>query len=148
MKTFILVLSGLALLFFACDTTKKKTTDTPPVTDSDAWSPQLHDIWVLNELNGSELDKAISRPRLELFPGENKINGHGSCNQIFGNMEATSKTINFSKIGSTKKFCAETMATESEFLKTLGMVDRYLIKGLGLYLFIGDDLVMEFQKVD
>ena len=150
MKIIIIAISSLILLAFACNTTKSKPADQnqAEVEDTDVWIPQLHDIWVLTDMNGKELEGVTRRPRLELFPGDNRMGGHGGCNGLFGNIKATAQTINFSQLGSTKMYCAEEMDMEKEFLTALTQVDTYQIKGLKLYLASGEDTVLIFQKVD
>lgn len=150
MKIFILSISTLILLAFACNTTKNKSTETtvPEKEDATTWNTQLHDIWVLTMINGKQLDKNSSRPLLELFPGDNKMGGNGGCNRLFGTLEAKAESIHFSGIGSTKMFCKEQMPMEREFTQTLAQVDRYLIRNLQLVLYKGKETAMIFQKVD
>ncbi len=150
MKFIIIAFSALVLLLLACNTTKNKPSndDETQVEDSEAWLPQLHDIWVLTEMNEKTLDRSGKRPLLELFPGDNRMGGNGGCNNLFGNIKATAQTINFDQIGSTKKYCADEMDMEREFTTSLGRVNRYEIKELKLYLFEGKKMILAFQKVD
>ena len=147
MKILLIVLSGLTLLLFACNTTKDKQPDQAEIQDNEAWNPLLHDIWVLTDINDRSLEGILKRPRLELFPSDNRMGGNGSCNDLFGNIKTTAQTIHFSKMGSTKMYCSE-MDMETEFLKTLALVNQYQIKGLKLYLLVDKKVVLVFQKVD
>lgn len=146
-----LLAATLILLAFSCNSTKTTTVDNnesvKETMDAD-WNKRLHDIWVLNSMNGKEVKSMKNRPRLELFPADHKMLGHGGCNSLFGNVKAGARNIHFSDIGSTKMYCADSMPTEMEFVKTLASVQAYEIKSLQLHLFDENGLVMSFQKVD
>lgn len=152
MSKFFFILLALGIVtWLACDTTKKKSddeaTDSISIEDK-VWDNRLHDIWVLTHLHSQSFEAADKRPQLELFPGDNKIGGNGGCNQFFGQMKADAKTIEFTQIGTTKKYCADVMDTEQEFIKELERAERYLIRDGKLYIFWGDQSTLVFQKVD
>ncbi len=107
----------------------------------------LHDIWVLESIEGTPVTVA-ERPRLELFPGEERIQGFAGCNQFFGKMKASAQSIQFSGIGSTKMFCTGKMEMESQLLSNLAKADTYLIKNLQLILLKGKQQLMVLRKVD
>ena len=107
----------------------------------------LHDIWALESIKGKtiELEK---RPFMELFPGQEKVQGFAGCNQFFGKIKATGESIQFEELGSTKMFCSDKMEVENEFLTTLRAVDNYYIKDLRLILSEGKQQLMVLRKVD
>jgi heat shock protein HslJ len=149
-----LLLFVFILLTASCHTSKKgKMTPTPeedktvpdmPIT-GDA---RLHDIWVVTAMGEKAIPEALPKPRLEIFPGEGRVAGNGSCNELFGQCQVVGRKISFSQIGTTKMFCQETLGQESQFLALLQEVDNYEIRHLQLFLRKGDQLLLTLQKVD
>lgn len=149
MKTLLFLLLAAGVLTFAGCKAKKMTTEVAPEDPVVAPLDQrLHDIWVLLSINGEQLDRTRARPRLELFPGEGRIAGNGSCNELFGQMEGQGDEVVFKNIGTTKKFCRDLMVLENTFLTQLQAVNTYRIKDLKLYLLDGKQELLVFQKVD
>lgn len=151
MQNLLLLLLAIVIITaFACNTSKKgngnDNGDTPEAPDP--YAPTLHDIWVLETMDGKAVDRTVKRPQLELFPEKGTIGGTGGCNQLFGQMEALGWEITFRNIGTTKMFCRGLMETESAFLKALEEVDHYQIKNLKLILLQGDEARLILQKVD
>ncbi|MEL6972374.1 MAG: META domain-containing protein [Bacteroidota bacterium] len=145
-----LLLIVLVVVGIACNTSKngtdKPAEEVPAAPDP--YAPNLHDIWVLETMDGEVISREFSRPRLELYPGEGRISGTGGCNDLFGQMEALGWEITFRNIGTTKMFCRELMDTERRFLEALGEVDHYRIKDLKLILLTGDKTTLVLQKID
>lgn len=144
----ILLLAVLTVTIFACNTSKKGDGKEELPAAPDPYAPTLHDIWVLETMDGKAVDRSKPRPQLELFPEEGRIGGTGGCNQFFGQMEALGWEITFRNVGTTKMFCRDLMETETGFLKALDEVDHYQIKELKLILLQGDDVRLILQKVD
>ncbi len=139
----------LVFLGLACNTTKKaKDKEETAVEAPEPYAPTLHDIWVLETLDGQLVDRSKPRPLLELYPGENRISGTGGCNDFFGQMTAKGWDISFQNIGTTKMFCQELMDTEHRFLKQLAMVNSYQIKDLKLILMMDKEAKLILKKVD
>lgn len=109
---------------------------------------RLHDIWVVTTMEGQPLPPEGHRPRLELFPVEERLGGSGGCNSIFGSFKVNGDQINFSEIGATKMFCAGLMKQEGQFLKLLQEVTHYELRGLQLLLLKDGEIMMHLQKVD
>ena len=139
----------IVFLGLACNTTKKaKDKEEAAVEAPEPYAPTLHDIWVLETLDGQLVDRSKPRPLLELYPGENRISGTGGCNDFFGQMTAKGWDISFQNIGTTKIFCQELMDTEHRFLKQLAMVNSYQIKDLKLILMMDKEAKLILKKVD
>lgn len=149
----VLLLFGL-LSWLTCHSNKPNGTtpgeETPPdgTEEGDRWNPNLHDIWVLTNLNGEDLAIDTPRPQLELFPEEGRIQGQGSCNRLFGKMKAGQQEISFTEVGTTKMHCGEYMERESRFLQELNRAERYLVRNGELFIFWGDLVTLTFRKVD
>ncbi|MDO4781904.1 MAG: META domain-containing protein [Capnocytophaga felis] len=67
----------------------------------------LHGNWTLEKLDGNAVTQPL-KPNLNIHLQEKKINGIGGCNNYFGAItELSQNTIQFGKIGATKKLCTE-----------------------------------------
>ncbi|RLD26316.1 MAG: hypothetical protein DRI54_03115 [Bacteroidetes bacterium] len=112
----------------------------------------LYDIWGLFRLNGKDVNLKDQPfvPMLEINTREGALLGSTGCNQINStfeyNTEAKSFKVSF-PIAMTKRGCPEN-GVESEFLKTLELVNGYSKKGITLYLLVDEKQVMEFRRMD
>ena len=67
----------------------------------------------------------------------NTLEGNGGCNQLMGSFALEGDKLSFpGGVGSTKKYCANTMATETAFLSALKRVDGFKMDG-GLLKLMG-----------
>jgi heat shock protein HslJ len=81
--------------------------------------------WRLSELNGRRV--VDSKAHIVIDVNAARISGNAGCNRMFGTVAGGKGKIVFSKIGSTKMFCADAAANriENEFLAALSRVTRY-----------------------
>lgn len=99
--------------------------------------PQIHDIWVLYELNGEKISpEKFPRefPHFEFDLAQQKMSGFAGCNHVNGNISFDYRTIKIEPLISTKMYCSETSNIENEILKILRNNPVYHIKDLHLYL--------------
>lgn len=77
----------------------------------------------------------------------NKIFGHSSCNDYFGDIVMNDKEnkISIKNIGSTKKYCSK-MSSEYHYLNTLKNINKYKIKQNYLELYKDNILFLKFRK--
>ncbi|WP_238160864.1 META domain-containing protein [Flavobacterium cupreum] len=111
---------------------------------------RLHDIWVLEELNGFKVfvtDFQKELPRIEINSSENKFMGYGGCNAISGSIFYEKDLLRFSKVISTMMACAPGNK-ESEFTKALQSTTTYSIENLRLTLSNPSGKLLVFRKVD
>lgn len=111
---------------------------------------RLHDIWVLEELNGYKVfatDFQKELPRIEIHAAENKFMGFGGCNSINGNLFFENDLLRFSDIISTLMACPENNK-EDKFIKALQSVTTYSIKNNRLTLSNPTGKLLVFKKVD
>lgn len=88
---------------------------------------RLHDIWVLEELNGKKINKKNFNkelPVLEIYVNSNKFLGFSGCNNMNGSLFFEKEKLRFINIVSTKMMC-EYSNLEGEFLTTLQSVTTY-----------------------
>lgn len=111
---------------------------------------RLHDIWVLEELNGFKVfvtDFQRELPRIEINSSENKFMGYGGCNAISGSIFYEKDLLRFSKVISTLIACAPGNK-EGEFTKALQSTTNYSIENNRLTLSNPSAKLLVFKKVD
>ncbi|RED23471.1 heat shock protein HslJ [Flavobacterium cutihirudinis] len=111
---------------------------------------RLHDIWVLEELNGYKVfptDYQKELPRLEINSAENRFMGYGGCNSITGQIFYEKDVLRFTKVVSTLMACAPGNK-EGEFLKALQSTTTYSIGNNQLILSNPSGKLAVFKKVD
>ncbi|MBA4252195.1 MAG: hypothetical protein C0425_11745 [Chlorobiaceae bacterium] len=115
------------------------------------YDTRLHDIWVLQNFKGKEIDKNIfagELPRIEPKPLEEKFVGFAGCNNMFGNVFFKGNSISFNSIASTKMYCELTNKFEQEFLSMLQKKMKYKIENNKLTFSRKGKPVMVFKKID
>lgn len=111
---------------------------------------RLHDIWVLEELNGFKVfatDYQRELPRIEINSAENKFMGFGGCNAISGSIFYEKNILRFSKVISTLMACGSGNK-EGEFTKALQSTTTYSIENNRLTLLNASGKLLVFRKVD
>ena len=111
---------------------------------------RLHDIWVLEELNGYKIfitDFQKEFPRIEIHAEENRFMGFGGCNSISGSLFFENDLLKFNNITSTLMACAENNK-EDKFVKALQNSTTYSIKNNQLTLSNPSGKLLVFRKVD
>jgi heat shock protein HslJ len=112
--------------------------------------PRLHDIWVLEQLNGKKVslvDFTKELPNLEINSSTNQFMGFAGCNRMNGSIFFERGLLRFTNIITTRMACGENNK-ENEFIKTLQSTTTYKVENLRLTLTnqSGNELV--FKKVD
>lgn len=111
---------------------------------------RLHDIWVLEELNGYKVfvtDFQKELPRIEINAAENRFSGFGGCNAITGQIFFEKDLLRFTKVVSTLMACQQGNK-EAEFLKALQSITTYEIGNNQLTLSNPSGKLLVFKKVD
>ena len=94
--------------------------------------------WKLVELNGNQVvfDDSIARePFIILKDDNNRVNGHGGCNNLTGTYEIDSAAnrIKFSQMTSTMMACLN-MDIEDGLKRALEIADNYALSDDGKYM--------------
>lgn len=115
------------------------------ITDS-----RLHDIWVLEQLNGQKVslaDFTKELPNLEINSSTNQFMGFAGCNRMNGTIFFERGLLRFVNTITTRMACGANNK-ENEFLKTLQSTTNYKVENLRLILTnqSGEELI--FKKVD
>lgn len=111
---------------------------------------RLHDIWVLEELNGFKVfvtDFQKELPRIEINAAENSFMGFGGCNAISGSIFYEKGLLRFSKVVSTLMACGPGNK-EDQFVKALQNTTTYSIENNRLTLSNLSAKLLVFRKVD
>jgi heat shock protein HslJ/uncharacterized membrane protein len=111
---------------------------------------RLHDIWVLEELNGFKVfitDFQKELPRIEINAAENKYMGFGGCNSISGTIFYEKDLLRFTNGISTLMACAPGNK-EGEFTKALQSTTTYSIGDNRLTLSNPSGKLLVLRKVD
>jgi len=111
---------------------------------------RLHDIWVLEELNGFKVfltDFQKELPRIEINSSENKFMGYGGCNAVSGSIFYEKDVLRFSKVVATMMACAPGNK-EDQFIKALQSTTMYSVGDNRLTLSNPSEKLLVFRKVD
>ena len=112
---------------------------------------RLNDIWALTRFNDQPVnaeDFVKGLPVIEFHLSENNIFGSTGCNRIRGKFETKGKRITFGKLATTLMACPD-MEFEKNFLSAI--TDRtlsYSVDEGRLALTDGNEISLEFKKVD
>lgn len=112
---------------------------------------RLHDIWVLESINGKEVsqnDFGKDLPSMEINSSSNTFSGSTGCNRMTGSLFSENATLRFIKVAVTKMACIKGGDKEKEFLTALNSSTRYTIENNRLTLFNPDKSLLVFKKVD
>lgn len=90
--------------------------------------------WKLTNLAGG-LVTPQREPHFILHPANGSVTGSGGCNRLTGRYELKGDRISFSRVASTMMACIHGTNTEQLFLRALGRVNRWRIRGQQLELF-------------
>jgi heat shock protein HslJ/uncharacterized membrane protein len=112
--------------------------------------PRLHDIWVLEKLNG----KAVSLtnfnkelPNLEINSSTNQFMGFAGCNRMNGTIFFEKGLLRFANTITTRMACGANNK-ENEFLKALQSTTTYKVENMRLTLSNQSGVELVFKKVD
>jgi heat shock protein HslJ len=110
---------------------------------------RLHDIWVVERINGNSIKKEGKLPRIEIFLKDMKVLGTDGCNNYSGGIKEVSDTVlKFQSLASTKMMCRE-MKITNEFNNAMSQVTSYRLDGLKLILMNSEGKeILAFFKVD
>lgn len=112
---------------------------------------RLNDIWVLERLNGKEVDKTLfenKQPYFEIHIKDSRVLGYAGCNNFNGKFTFEGPDIRFSKNMAMTMMACPNLEFESEFVRSLtrsslkhSFIDNKLVLSRG-------DVELVFKKVD
>ncbi len=113
-------------------------------------SPLRNTYWKLVRLGGApvEVVERQREPHLIFALHEMRVSGSGGCNRIAGPFELDDDKLGLRRLASTRMACPRGMEQEDRFLRALGTVARYSIRGSHLDLLdAAGTVVAEFEAV-
>ena len=111
---------------------------------------RLHDIWVLEVLEGKKValeDFGKELPVMEIYAATNVFSGFAGCNRMNGKLFFETGLLRFTDIATTKMMCASPNK-ETAFIKALRNVTSYEIGNNRLTLSNPDGELLVLKKVD
>jgi heat shock protein HslJ/uncharacterized membrane protein len=111
---------------------------------------RLHDIWVLEKMNGENvsLNKfAKQLPYLEINTTEGTFMGYAGCNRMNGKLFFEKGLLRFTNISTTEMACGS-QNRESELLHSLQSSTTYQVSNMRLTLTNPSGIELVFKKVD
>ena len=110
-------------------------------------SSLYHTKWTLKRIHLNTGVEGVTGKAFIKFDEEKKsAGGNGSCNSFGSTLDVTGNNLHLTNIFSTKMYCEGVQLTEDAFLKYLGQVTRYDIKGKLLSLYKDKELLLEFAE--
>jgi heat shock protein HslJ len=100
--------------------------------------------WELSEWPGRTLP--VGGQATLNFDADNKIGGKSFCNSYGGNSAISDNTVKFEQIFSTKMFCSEFSAAETNYHADLLTINSLKMEGSKLQLLKDGQVVMVFVK--
>lgn len=113
---------------------------------------RLHDIWVLEEMNGNAVSKeefgGRDVPNMEININNNRFSGYSGCNRMTGGIFYEDDVLRFTQVATTRMACPN-MDKESAFLTALNGSTAYKVENNRLYLSNGsEENMLVFKKMD
>ncbi|APG64183.1 hypothetical protein LPB136_01840 [Tenacibaculum todarodis] len=138
MKLTKIVLLLMSVVVFQSCATKEKEVNK-----------NLHDIWVVTQIDQKAIEKTAKTPRLEINLTTMKVMGNDGCNNFSGTLNEVSDTkFVVDNLASTRMMCPKMDVTDS-FNKAINSVVSYKLEKLNLILFDANGKeVLKFLKVD
>jgi heat shock protein HslJ len=145
MKQLIILSSAALLLFSSCGNSKNMSA-TPTGKNATGETTVTDVSWSLTELNGKPIVQAPDDKMIyvKFNSKENKLEGNGGCNSLFGNYEISNDQKIKLTVGSTMMACAK-MDIESSFTKALTQADKYFINKDTLQLWKDNVALAKFE---
>jgi heat shock protein HslJ/uncharacterized membrane protein len=112
--------------------------------------PRLHDIWVLEKLNGEKVSLTNfmkELPNLEINSSTNQFMGFAGCNRMNGTIFFEKGLLRFANTITTRMACGENNK-ENVFLNALQSTTTYKVENLRLTLTNPSGVELVFKKVD
>jgi len=138
MKTFFQIAGIVVLAFFVitCGNRSLAQKDTAAKALAEANASITDKYWKLIEINGKPVtsETVAKEPFIILKNEDQRVNGNGGCNTIFGTYEISEgNRIKFSQMATSLMACLN-MEVEDALKKALDMADNYSVSEDGKYL--------------
>jgi heat shock protein HslJ len=145
MKLQILSIALIAsIIFSSCETKFIQNSNA----SNEIEQTITNKTWKITLLNSEKIQGDEKDFYLKLNSNSNQLEAKAGCNQLFGEFQLKDNFISFSKIGSTKMYCVETMAIENSFIAILSQTSKVAIIDSSKFILLTDDIVIaQFELV-
>lgn len=128
--------------------TETKSTSSTTVSTTILTSDITNKNWKITLLNSYIISGEVNDFHLKLDSSTGTFESKAGCNQIFGQFQLEDNFISFSKIGSTKMYCSDTMKIENSFISILSQTSKVVVIDSSKFLLLRDDMVIaQFELV-
>ena len=110
----------------------------------------LHNKWLLDKIGNTSIrtDEYNRIPLLQFDLDKQRVMGNDGCNSIGGQIEVQGNRIKFSAMISTKMACIKKSIETIINTQVSDKLVNYYFKNGELYLYLPDDSLLVFKKVD
>ena len=133
-----------SIVICSCDSSLIQSSNAKNVTEQSITNKK----WKITLLNSEKIQGDEKDFYIKLNSNSNQLEAKAGCNQIFGEFEIKDNMISFSKIGSTKMYCFDTMKYEDALLSVLSNSSKIVIVDTTKFILLNDDIVIaQFELV-
>lgn len=133
-----------SIVICSCDSSLIQSSNAKNVTEQSITNKK----WKITLLNSEKIQGDEKDFYIKLNSNSNQLEAKAGCNQIFGEFEIKDNMISFSKIGSTKMYCFDTMAIENSFIAILSQTSKVVVIDSSKFILLTDDIVIaQFELV-
>ena len=145
MKLKILSIALLSsILFCSCESSLIQSSNAKNLIENSITDK----TWKITLLNSEKIQGDEKDFYLKLNSNSNQLEAKAGCNQLFGEFQIKDNFISFSKIGSTKMYCGDTMAIENSFIAILSQTSKVVVIDSSKFILLTDDIVIaQFELV-
>lgn len=145
MNLKILLIAPLTMtVLCSCEPTLIQSINTKNVTEQSITDK----TWKITLVNSETIQGDSKEFYIKLNSNSKQFESKAGCNQIFGQFQLEDNFISFSKIGSTKMYCSDTMKIENSFISILSQTSKVVVIDSSKFLLLRDDMVIaQFELV-
>ncbi len=141
---FLSIALFTSIVFCSCDSSLIQSSNANNVDEQSITNKK----WKITLLNSEKIEGDEKNFYLKLNSNSNQLEAKAGCNQLFGEFQIKDNFISFSKIGSTKMYCEDTMAVENSFIAILSQTSKVVVIDSSKFILLNDDIVIaQFELV-
>lgn len=139
MKLHYALIIFFTFIFYSC------TSSDPGSADKSSF---YETKWILRSLNGNKVytPESLEEAYIKFSKDKPNAGGFGGCNSFGMTYSRKNKSLKFSNITSTEKYCDFIKDQEKNFLDALTKTDSYRITGSRLSLYSGSKILAVFEN--
>ena len=124
-----------AIMLLSCSSSKETMKETIPFYNTK---------WSLKKIYNGEAIQVVETKAFIRFDAEKgSAGGNGSCNSFGSNFTINNDEVSFKNIFSTKMYCEAVQQIENDFLKRLGVANRFEVRDKTLVIYHNKEKLLE-----